>query len=830
MAWEYEMSKSYYVACRLLLLPVAIAGLLLSCDLNAPGSPPPVPPAEEAVFSGLPAWETEWEKSSPSGKADKYDDYRQQHPELYGVTAPPSGPVRPLSEYGPSRAVLMRPSGSISKFHKGIIKGLEDHVERLVIFHTGAQNVQMKGQIESWGVNTGFIEFLDVEETDSIWTRDYGPVSHVSEDGKVGFVDFRYYKKRMHDDAIPTRLANHWDINVFRISMSFEGGNFMSDPHGTCYATEKIYKQNGGYPKNQIDAWMEEYLGCTQMVIAKLPAGLGTGHIDMFSKLMSDDTVILGYYDPEVRPDNAGILDENAAIFDAVVTESGDSLEVHRLPLPWDESGVWFTYTNALIVNDTVLVPVYGSFKELEAEALEVYEAAAPGLEIQTVNSDKIIPSGGAIHCVTMTVPEGKLEKHQADPVELCPLNDLNKCSELLPCGGLPYEGQCVDGALVYCGGDGYPHAQECDECCAWAPEGLGGSGWYDCVEGAQCGVCADECAEGEGGCSVQGGHLWTCGGNDEDDCTERHYVACGPDLECDPSGPDCLAPEQANNCGLLPYEGRCAAPNLVEWCDDGEVKTLECTGSDCCGWNAGKGYYSCIGQCDGCVDQCEEGESGCSSKGTHSWTCELDGSGCRTRAFSSCFPFACEGGACPAGCGDITDAGVCEGDLLVWCDEEELLRDDCAAAGKACGQVPSLGGDLGCWEGCLDGCDVEGARRCADDGAAVVVCSRDSWGCLSLSTPEACGAGEECSDGVCAFPPPSPEPDADAGAYADGAAEPGPGGDCGCGTQARPTPVGSWLLLALLCLAHGLRRGLLRFGPFGRYSDLGIYDNGETN
>lgn len=783
---------------------VAASLVLLSCDLGVPGPPPPpVPAAEPAAHTGLPAWETEWEKTSLSGKADKYDDFREAHPELYGVTAPPSGAVRPLSEYGPTQAVMMRPSGNISKFHKGIIKGLEGHVDRLVIFHTEGQDTNMKGQISGWGVDLEFVEFLNVEETDSIWTRDYGPVSHVSDNGAVGFVDFRYYRKRMYDDSIPTKLAVHWGINAFRISMSFEGGNFMSDPHGTCYATEKIYKQNSGYPKEQIDKWMEEYLGCTQMVIAKLPKGLGTGHIDMFSKLMADDSMILGYYDPELRPENAAILDENAAIFEAVVTESGGSLAVHRMPLPWDDSGVWFTYTNSLIVNGTVLVPVFSSFKEMEAEALEVYEAAAPGLDIQTVNSDQIIPSGGAIHCVTMTVPEGKLEKHQADPVQLCPLNDLNKCDDLLPCGGLPYEGECVDGTLLYCGGNGYPHATACAECCGWSPAGLSGSGWYDCLEGNLCSGCADECAEDEGGCSSQGSHLWVCGESDNDECTERQYHACGSGLACDPEGPDCVAAEQKNSCGLLAYEGRCAAPDLVEWCAEGEKKALECAESECCGWNADKGYYGCISQCDDCIDQCVQGESGCSSKGTHEWTCVEDSAGCLVRDLYTCIPFACTDGVCPEGCGNITEAGICAGDLLVWCDDDERLLEDCAAGGNKCGPLPSLGGDLGCWEGCQDGCPVAGARQCTDDSAAVVLCNRDKWGCLSLSTSEPCAPGEECLDGVCEIPPPKPEPGADAGAYIDGGAEPpAPGGDCGCGTHARPTPTGSWVLLVLLCVS----------------------------
>lgn len=442
---------------------------------------------------GLPAWETE-EELKHGLKSDKYDDYRQLHPYWYAVTEPPEETVRPMAEYEPARAVMMRPSGSISTFHKGIIKGLEGHVGRLVIFHTPGQMENMADKIDSWGVDPGFIQFLDVEVTNSIWTRDYGPISHVTPAGHVGFTDFRYYKQRHYDDAIGSRLACNWGMNVFRISMSYEGGNFMADPDGTCYATEKIYTQNAGHSQAQIDEWMEQYLGCTQLVAVKKPQKLGTGHIDMFAKLMDDSTIILGTYDPAVQPENAQILDDIAKALAAVVTQGGHSLNILRIPLPRDESNVWYTYTNSLIVNDTVLVPVYSDFKELEAQALEVYATARPDLEIQTVNSDAIIPSGGAIHCVTMSVPAGNLSAYQAQPLWLCGFNEVARCDETGPCGALPDEGQCQDGFQAWCGRDGLPQVEQCGTGCgtgegdAWSvAEGVEPAGEETGQQGCGC-------------------------------------------------------------------------------------------------------------------------------------------------------------------------------------------------------------------------------------------------------------------------------------------------------------------------------------------------------
>jgi len=485
----------------------------------------------------LPAWEEPWELARP-GKADQHDDYREEHPELYSVTAPPVVPVRPLAEYEPSQAVMMRPSGSIGSFHRGIIEGLAGRVDRLVVFHTPGQAEDMKDEILDLGVDEAALEMLNVEKTDSIWTRDYGPISHVTQDGSIGFVDFRYYKNRMYDDAIPTKLANAWGTNVFRVSMSYEGGNFMADPHGTCYMTEKIYKQNAGHDKEQIDSWMAQYLGCSQMVVAPWPKGLGTGHIDMFAKLMNDGTVLLGNYADGVQSENGKMLNDFADKLASVVTESGKSLKIIRLPLPWDETGVWYTYTNSLIVNDVVLVPVFSSFEDMEDEAIAAYENARPDLDIVTVNADGIIPSGGAMHCVTMTVPDGPVEKYQDDPPQLCKYNEISKCEGLSPCGGLPFEGECDGDLLSYCGADGYPHAQSCPECCAFnpAPDKV----WYECTNGPLCTSCADECAAGETGCSALFSHTWACGKTDADPCLERAYAPCAAGLACNPESGTC--------------------------------------------------------------------------------------------------------------------------------------------------------------------------------------------------------------------------------------------------------------------------------------------------
>jgi agmatine/peptidylarginine deiminase len=565
-----------------LLMIRVLAIIATGCDAGTPS--PAAEPASEAA--PLPAWETPAERAR-AFKGDEHDDYREAHPELYGVTAPPSGPVGSFAEYRPAQAMMMRPGASIGAFHEGILRGAVGHIPRVVLLHEAGQGDGLADAVEALGFDLDGFQLLDVDDTDAIWTRDYGPISHRTAGGAVGFVDFRYYHGRHRDDAIPTRVAANWGINVYRPSLSFEGGNFMADHQGTCYATEKIHQQNAGHTPGQIDQWMLEYAGCQDVVTLIWPKGLGTGHIDMFAKLMDETTLILGAYDPAAQPVNAAILDDNAARLDAVVTAGGARLSIHRIPLPWDETGVWYTYTNALILNDTVLVPVYSKFKDLEAEALEVYQAAAPQLSVWTVNSDKIIPSGGAIHCVTMTVPEGALSPTQEPPVELCPFNEIDRCEDPGPCGGLPAEGACEGERLLYCGADGYPHAAACDACCAWDPGGAGGLGWFDCLEAGVCAMCAGGCTgEGTAGCSANGTHVWTCAPS-ATGCLEPVYSSCGPDAHCDADAAACLpGPPPVALCEGTPG---CEIPG-ARACDDAGAAVLRCErdAAGCLDWARG--------------------------------------------------------------------------------------------------------------------------------------------------------------------------------------------------------------------------------------------------
>ena len=66
------------------------------------------------------------------------------------------------------------------------------------------------------------------------------------------------------------------------------------------------------------------------------------------------------------------------------------------------EGGYYRTYTNALFVNKTILVPVYEA--QYDTTALRIWEELMPGYRVVGIDCNEIIPASGAIHCITKEV------------------------------------------------------------------------------------------------------------------------------------------------------------------------------------------------------------------------------------------------------------------------------------------------------------------------------------------------------------------------------------------------------------------------------------------
>jgi agmatine deiminase len=200
------------------------------------------------------------------------------------------------------------------------------------------------------------------------------------------------------------RLAQGFNAQCHTTNLILDGGNYMTDGKGGVFLTSRVYDWNRSMSREQVDSLLKQYLQAETIHVldyAKSPNGEpadGTGHIDMFAKLLGECKVMVA----ETNDEPYKTATEKAAMYFSELGCGEGKYEVYR-SRAWDDRGTWYTYTNSLIVNNTVIIPHYDNGDNAAAGA--AYKAALPDYEIVGVNSESTIGMGGSIHCVTKEIP-----------------------------------------------------------------------------------------------------------------------------------------------------------------------------------------------------------------------------------------------------------------------------------------------------------------------------------------------------------------------------------------------------------------------------------------
>ena len=273
----------------------------------------------------------------------------------------------------------------------------------------------------------------------TVWARDWAPLGALSKTrdslGPI-LVDFNYYPDRQSDDATSISMEKSLDYKRVSVPVYNEGGNFMTNSRGECLMTTRVTEANEeAYTRDdmildedQIADYYKDFAGCSKVTIFPRMPYEGTGHIDMWSKFLDDNTVIVGEILPETR--ELAVREGGAAqVFTGRIAtyldERSLDLEnlgytVKRIPMPLPDDYAIRSYTNSLLINGVAIVPryqvgfdidSYGNYaytdghlqSTYEAKVLEAYESL--GYTVKFIDSDELIAYGGAVHCVTMQLP-----------------------------------------------------------------------------------------------------------------------------------------------------------------------------------------------------------------------------------------------------------------------------------------------------------------------------------------------------------------------------------------------------------------------------------------
>jgi agmatine/peptidylarginine deiminase len=330
------------------------------------------------------------------------------------ATAPPTAPVRQCAEWEPVTGVLVRYDHGFGLPDEIIVEYSEDLIVHVIVAED--QETNAYNAMSSAGVNMANVEFI-IAATNSIWTRDYGP-QFIFADGVWGIVDHIYNRPRPDDDLINWALGTEWTCDVYGTDVIHTGGNYMSDGHGKGFSTNLVWDENPTLTPEQIEQYMEDFLGITEYVVVPDIAPDGIHHIDCWAKLLDEETILV----KEVPADHPhyDALEASVDYFESLTNCYGRPYNVVRVLCGRLRKDEVAAYTNSIILNDKVFVPTFGI--STDAAALATYEAAMPGYEVLGYEGSWL--DDDAIHCRSMGVHDRLMLIVDTDPIDDLDYND----------------------------------------------------------------------------------------------------------------------------------------------------------------------------------------------------------------------------------------------------------------------------------------------------------------------------------------------------------------------------------------------------------------------
>jgi agmatine deiminase len=346
----------------------------------------------------------------------------QQNQLFSGIPTPPSSPIRASAEWEEIDALIIAWTPTYGAIQRDIVKFSQTETQVYIVC---SDSNAVISNLNTYNVPLTNLHYLIVP-FNSIWCRDYGPWNIYTNDvDSLALIDWIYNRPRPRDDTMPSGIMRYTGLPMYEMTTApynlvHTGGNFMVDGFGTAFSSKLILKENQNLTEAEIDTTMKKFMGIDRYIKMDTLLYDEIHHIDMHMKLLDEETILMAEYPsgiadgPQIETNLNYVLTNFNSVF-------GTPYKVIRIPSPPDaggdypdNSGDYRTYTNSVFVNKTVIVPTYSP--QYDSTALRIYQEALPGYSIKAINCNAIIPSLGAIHCITKEVATADplLISHQA--------------------------------------------------------------------------------------------------------------------------------------------------------------------------------------------------------------------------------------------------------------------------------------------------------------------------------------------------------------------------------------------------------------------------------
>jgi agmatine deiminase len=260
------------------------------------------------------------------------------------------------------------------------------------------------------------IELVDIA-TDDVWCRDHGPIfiKH-DQTGELAITDWEFHGwggkfEASLDNQVPKKIANRLGLKCFSFAFELEGGGIEVTGDGRLLTTEAV-QNNPNRAEGRNDAEFHQAIkeGLAIDEILWIGEGLYNddtdGHIDNLARFISSESIIAVTEQNSDSP-NFQRLEKNLERLRQMKTKTGSKFNVIPLPLPEPirlaGRNLPPSHANFLIVNDGVLVPLYG--QKSDDLAMGILQDCFPKHKVVGIDCRVLLIEGGALHCLSQQQP-----------------------------------------------------------------------------------------------------------------------------------------------------------------------------------------------------------------------------------------------------------------------------------------------------------------------------------------------------------------------------------------------------------------------------------------
>lgn len=264
--------------------------------------------------------------------------------------------------------------------------------------------VEAEAAVARLKIDSGRVEFIDVGPGEARhWPRDWGPFPLFDAHGAFHLADPRFLDYPMAtsrcdgrlyrqpysflidfgvDDAATARVADALGVPRRALPFALTGGNALVDGLGTSFSTCVMLNENHRYlgvGEDEFRRLVAADLGIDRAVIVPNFEWIGIQHIDCLMKPLNDETLLVKRV-PATHPDYEKIEAIVRALA-SITGARGRPYRIERIDTPPYLLGYFVAnYTNSLILNRKILVPLFGI--PGDQAALETFRRLMPGYEV----------------------------------------------------------------------------------------------------------------------------------------------------------------------------------------------------------------------------------------------------------------------------------------------------------------------------------------------------------------------------------------------------------------------------------------------------------------